>query len=131
MAEEILGKDQPLDLCFGLCALQQNMAQFAEQLRVAGKKADRVVARRHWRRTRRVDASIGRPKAIEAAERGWHADRSCRVRAKREVAHRSGHRRSRTARRAAGYVLRRERIDRLAVMDVRAEHAIKELVAHG
>jgi hypothetical protein len=64
MAEEILGEYQPLDLRFGRCALQQNMAHFAEKLGVAGKKADRVIARRHWRRAGRVDASVGRPEAI-------------------------------------------------------------------
>src|SRR5262252_5166863 len=107
------------------------MAHSAKQFWIACKKANRIVARGHRRRTGCVDASIGRPKPVEAAERGRHADRSCRVGAESEVAHGSGSRRSRTARRAAGHVLWRASVDRLAVVNIGAEYAVEELVTHG
>ena len=101
----------------------------AEQLRLAREKSDRVVARRHRRRAEAVDAAEAGTQAIEPAERGGHADRAASVAAEREVAEFRGDGRRRSARRAAGDVALRFDIDRRAVVNVGAEHAVEEFVA--
>src|SRR5262245_23707113 len=105
------------------------MADFSEQLGVARKKADRVEARRHRCRAFGGDAAEAWPQAVEPGEGRWHPDRTAGIAAEREVAHFARDGSGGAAGRASGDVLRRARIDGLAVMNVRAEHAVEEFVA--
>ena len=131
MAEQILGKEQAFDFGLDGRTFEQHMAHFSEQLRVARKKADRIEARRHRRRAFGGDAAEARPQAVEPGEGRRHPDRTAGIAAEREVAQFARDGRGGAAGRASGHVLRRARIDRLAVMNVGAEHAVEELIADG
>jgi hypothetical protein len=131
VAEQILGKEQAFDFGLDGRTFEQHMAHFSEQLRVARKKADRIEARRHRRRAFGGDAAEARPQAVEPGEGRRHPDRATRVAAKREVAQLARDGGGGTAGRPSGHVLRRAWIDRLAVVNVGAEHAVEELIADG
>ena len=128
--ECILGDQQALWREAGT-ARQQDIADPAHRLRVAGEPSDRIEA------CGEIDDAVGRNEAVrgadavDAAIASRQADRAAAIGAEREVDEAACDGDRRSARGAAGNPPRRIRVRRRAVMHVLAVEAIGHLVGVG
>ena len=92
------GGDARIDLVESLChddhgadrrvdarAVEQHAADAAQHAGRGGKPSAGVERRRHRHRAREIDAIMGRPQAVDAAERGGYTDRAAGVAAERKA----------------------------------------------
>ncbi len=129
LGEGLADNDHRVDRCIDARAVEQHAADAAQHAGGGGEPSAGVERRRHQHGAGKIDAAVGRPQAVDTAQRGGHADRAAGVAAERKVAGARAGGRGRSARRAAGNPSGCAQIGGRAVMHVDAGDAEEQLVA--
>ena len=112
----------------GIASSSMTVETRAERCSIAGKPAGRVRTRRLRQHAGYVDAAVRWPDAVKPTEACWDAHRSTRVGADSEIDEQTCDGDRRAARRSAGDIVRRSRVDRRAVMRVLSKDAARNFI---